>query len=112
MNLLYFICSFFVNYFYNDFKKIAHNVPAVYDVLAARISKCVAFAGPTKCGWNEPWEGGRRPTDLGEWNPGAAKGGGAYTDLLYDVAAFYNTFTIFIIPNKTFIIHIVLYIFL
>jgi hypothetical protein len=29
--------------------RIAHNVPAVYDVLAARISKCVAFAGPAKC---------------------------------------------------------------
>jgi hypothetical protein len=35
---------------------ISHNVPAVYDVLAARISKCVAFAGPTKCGWSEAWE--------------------------------------------------------
>jgi hypothetical protein len=33
-----------------------HNVPAVYDVLAARISKCAAFAGPTKCRWSEPWE--------------------------------------------------------
>jgi hypothetical protein len=28
---------------------IAYNVPAVYDVLAARISKCAAFAGPAKC---------------------------------------------------------------
>jgi hypothetical protein len=37
-------------------KIIAHNVPAVYDVLAARISKCVAFAGPTKCGWRLAWE--------------------------------------------------------
>jgi hypothetical protein len=37
-------------------KKIAHNVPAVYDVLAARISKCVAFAGPTKCAEAKAWE--------------------------------------------------------
>jgi hypothetical protein len=43
-------------YFEKISEKIAHNVPAVYDVLAARISKCVAFAGPTKCGWSEPWE--------------------------------------------------------
>jgi hypothetical protein len=35
---------------------MSHNVPAVYDVLAARISKCVAFAGPTKCGGGLPWE--------------------------------------------------------
>jgi hypothetical protein len=37
-------------------EKMAHNVPAVYDVLAARISKCVAFAGPTKCGGGFAWE--------------------------------------------------------
>jgi hypothetical protein len=41
---------------------MAHNVPAVYDVLAARISKCVAFAGRPKCGWSEPWEGAKRLT--------------------------------------------------
>jgi hypothetical protein len=32
------------------------NVPAVYDVLAARIEKCVAFLGPTKCGGVLAWE--------------------------------------------------------
>jgi hypothetical protein len=58
--------------------QMAHNVPAVYDVLPARIRACVARPGLAKCGWNEPWE----RSDLGEWNPGAAEGGGAYTDLL------------------------------
>jgi hypothetical protein len=33
-----------------NFMAMAHNVPAVYGVLAARISKCAAFAGRTKCG--------------------------------------------------------------
>jgi hypothetical protein len=28
------------------------NVPAAYDGLAARIRKCVAFPGPTNCGWS------------------------------------------------------------
>jgi hypothetical protein len=37
-------------------KLMAHNVPAVYDVLAARISKCVAFAGRTKCAGAMAWE--------------------------------------------------------
>jgi hypothetical protein len=42
--------------------QIAHNVPAVYDGLAARISVCAANAGPTNCGWSEPWEGAKRLT--------------------------------------------------
>jgi hypothetical protein len=42
---------------------IAHNIPTVYDVLAARISKCVAFAGriskPQVCSPAKMWvEGG------------------------------------------------------
>jgi hypothetical protein len=37
-------------------EKMAYNVPAVYDVLAARIRKCVAFPGPTKCGGGFEWE--------------------------------------------------------
>jgi hypothetical protein len=37
-------------------KKIAYNVPAVYDGLAARIEKCVAFLGPTNCGGGFAWE--------------------------------------------------------
>jgi hypothetical protein len=36
--------------------KMSHNVSAVYDVLAARISKCVAFAGRTKCAGTTAWE--------------------------------------------------------
>jgi hypothetical protein len=36
--------------------KIAHNVPAVYDGLAARIRKCAAFPGPTNCGGVLAWE--------------------------------------------------------
>jgi hypothetical protein len=44
----------------NNFKPIlgqmAYNVPAVYDVLAARTSKCAAFAGRTKCGGATAWE--------------------------------------------------------
>jgi hypothetical protein len=30
--------------------------PAVCDGLAGRIGKCVAFAGPTNCGWSAAWE--------------------------------------------------------
>jgi hypothetical protein len=37
-------------------EKMAHNVPVVYDVLAARIEKCVAFLGTTKCGGVLAWE--------------------------------------------------------
>jgi DNA invertase Pin-like site-specific DNA recombinase len=35
---------------------MSSNVPAVYDVLTARIEKCAAFLGLAKCGWSEPWE--------------------------------------------------------
>jgi heterodisulfide reductase subunit B len=35
---------------------VGDNVPAAYDVLAARIRKCVAFPGPTKCGGATAWE--------------------------------------------------------
>ena len=57
---------------------MAHNVLAVYDVLATRISKrkginpflpCLCVAGLPKCGCSEPWERGQGPTDLGERNP-------------------------------------------
>jgi hypothetical protein len=51
--LFYFLCQ---SIFQLILGQMAHNVSAVYDVLAARISKCVAFAGPTKCGWRLAWE--------------------------------------------------------
>jgi hypothetical protein len=35
---------------------MSHNVPAVYDGLAAQIRKCVAFPGPTNCGGVLAWE--------------------------------------------------------
>jgi hypothetical protein len=50
----------FHDLFYSIFltmsRRISHNVPAVYDVLAARIRKCVAFPGPKKCGGVLAWE--------------------------------------------------------
>jgi hypothetical protein len=56
-----FLFDNFVNYFlYIIFQQIlggmSYNVPAVYDVLAARISKCVAFAGRAKCAGATAWE--------------------------------------------------------
>jgi hypothetical protein len=35
---------------------ISHNVPAVYDVFAARIRACVARPGLQKCGGGLAWE--------------------------------------------------------
>jgi hypothetical protein len=67
--------KFLYNFVKNIKNRIAHNVPAVYDGLAARIRKCAAFPGPTNCGWNEPWEAA---ADLGEWNPGGPKDRNAY----------------------------------
>jgi hypothetical protein len=61
--------------------RISPNVPAVYDVFARPIKETVGFQGLQKCGWKEPWE----RSDLGDWNPGAAIGGGAYTVLLCEV---------------------------
>jgi hypothetical protein len=36
--------------------RIAYNVSAVYDVLPARIEKCVAFLGLAKCAGATAWE--------------------------------------------------------
>jgi hypothetical protein len=36
--------------------RIAHNVPAVYDIFAARIRACVARPGLQKCGGVLAWE--------------------------------------------------------
>jgi hypothetical protein len=46
----------FVNAFQQNSKCIAHNVPAVYDGLTARIEKCVAFLGLANCGGGFAWE--------------------------------------------------------
>jgi hypothetical protein len=70
--------SIFFKIFSKKFGAMAYNVPAVYDVFARPIKETVGFQGLQKCGWKEPWE----RSDLGDWNPGAAEGGGAYTDLL------------------------------
>jgi hypothetical protein len=35
---------------------MSYNVPAVYDALADRTDKCVAFLGPTNCGGGFAWE--------------------------------------------------------
>jgi hypothetical protein len=52
------ICQEILNFFtlFNHAQWISHNVPAVYDGLAARIEKCVAFLGPTNCGGVLAWE--------------------------------------------------------
>jgi hypothetical protein len=47
---------FLFNIFQQILGAMSHNVPAVYDVLAARISKCAAFAGRTKCAGAMAWE--------------------------------------------------------
>jgi hypothetical protein len=52
----YFILSIGILEDCNTISSIAHNVPAVYDGLAARIKKCVAFLGPTNCGGGFAWE--------------------------------------------------------
>jgi hypothetical protein len=58
--IYYNVLTYNVNIIYKFLPKflgrIAHNVPAVYDVLAARISKHEVFAGPTKCGGGFAWE--------------------------------------------------------
>jgi hypothetical protein len=56
MGLFYSILIFCATYFSKIFGKIAHNVPAVYDVLPARIRACVARPGLAKCGGGLPWE--------------------------------------------------------
>jgi hypothetical protein len=47
---------FIVNIFQTNSKKIAPNVPAVYDVFASPIKETAGFQGLQKCGWSEPWE--------------------------------------------------------
>jgi hypothetical protein len=73
----------------------SHNVPAVYDVLTARIEKCAAFLGQAKCWWSEVDRfrgqskvGRSVATDLGERNP-EERSDEAYTDLF---RMYFNSF--------------------
>jgi hypothetical protein len=43
-------------FFPTSSKKLAPNVPAVCDGLAARIRKCGAFPGPTNCAGATAWD--------------------------------------------------------
>jgi hypothetical protein len=61
-------------------EKIAHNVPAVYDVFVGRISK-PQVCSPAKM-WVEGGVGMSEAIDLADRNPGATEGSGAYTVLL------------------------------
>jgi hypothetical protein len=47
---------FYIIYFQPILARIAHNVPAVYDVLPARIRACVARPGLAKCAGVLAWE--------------------------------------------------------
>ena len=66
---------------------MSHNVPAVYDVLPARIRTLRS----KDQGWQNVGEGrrgnGAQRNDLADRNPGATEGSGAYTDLLCAVWA-------------------------
>jgi hypothetical protein len=42
----------FVKVFTSSPAKIAHNVPAVYDVFASPIKETEGFQGLQKCGWS------------------------------------------------------------
>jgi hypothetical protein len=50
------LCQYIFDIFLEFSEKMAHNVPAVYDVLPARIEKCVAFLGLAKCAGATAWE--------------------------------------------------------
>jgi hypothetical protein len=52
-----FLDALFIQFLNNCQGQMAHNVPAVYDGLTARIEKCAAFLGLANCGCSEPWEG-------------------------------------------------------
>jgi hypothetical protein len=54
--ILSFVKIIFSIIFSTILARIAHNVPAVYDGLAARIMKCAAFPGPTNCAGAMAWE--------------------------------------------------------
>jgi hypothetical protein len=48
--------------------------------------------------------------DLGEWNPGAAKGGGAYTDLLGAVIFAFILLFLFSLSSLTLLCHVFFFI--
>jgi hypothetical protein len=49
--------SIYVQHISKKFKgRIAHNVPAVYDVFASPIKETAGFQGLQKCGWRLAWE--------------------------------------------------------
>jgi hypothetical protein len=76
-----------------NFKKLAHNVPAVCDGLTARIRALQSKdQGWQTVGGVSRGSGAKR-NDLGERNPGATEGSGTHTDLLGEVAPYfvYNT---------------------
>jgi hypothetical protein len=54
----FYFCQSFLKkiLFEKNSEKMAHNVPVVYDVFAARIRACVARPGLQKCGGGLPWE--------------------------------------------------------
>jgi hypothetical protein len=54
--IAYILSIYFNNILLSILAAISHNVPAVYDGLAARISKCTAFPGPTNCAGAMAWE--------------------------------------------------------
>jgi hypothetical protein len=46
------LMSMYFLYFSKILGKLAHNVPAVYDVFASPIKETVGFQGLQKCGWS------------------------------------------------------------
>jgi hypothetical protein len=60
---------------------MAHNVPAVSDVLPARIGKCVAFPGLAKCGGVSRGNEVQR-NDLGERSLAAERRRYAYSPVM------------------------------
>jgi hypothetical protein len=58
--ILYFYYSSIIYFVFYNFQqilgRIAHNVPAVYDVFAAAIRERGAFQQSQKCGWRLAWE--------------------------------------------------------
>jgi hypothetical protein len=56
ISFYYTLVNNFPEYFQQILAAISHNVPAVYDVFAARIRACEARPGLQKCGGVLAWE--------------------------------------------------------